>query len=231
MIIYFEGPDGSGKSTLITYLSRRLDQLQRLRGIKIVEHAERMIPTRPYQPNRIEPSALMTKLTEMATDNETVYILDRGPLSDIIYCAFNGYRPVISLSAWFAFWLNYSDMITMVYCDSDVAEEMMLARGDNYPIAVQYYKQIRYMYQQVMPMFSPCRYDMAKHKTSEDMLARVNIIIATMFAKVERRKNIDSHLYGLMRRVNADKIKEEREKHIVAEKPKEEGTKDEEVSE
>ena len=231
MIIYFEGPDGSGKSTLITYLSRRLDQLQRLRGIKVVEHGERLIPTRPYQPNRIEPSALMVKLAEMAIDKETVYILDRGPLSDIIYCAFNGYQPVISLSTWFVFWLNYSDMITMVYCDSDVAEEMMLARGDNYPIAVQYYKQIRYMYQQVMPMFSPCRYDMAKHKTSEDMLARVNIIIATMFAKVEHQKNIDSHLYGLIRRVNADKIKEEREKHIVADKPKEESGEDEKVSE
>jgi len=230
MIIYFEGPDGSGKSTLITYLSRRLDQLQRLRGIKIVEHAERMIPTRPYQPNRITPEALMNKLDEMVKDNDTVYILDRGPLSDIIYCTFNGYQPVISLGTWLGFWVANRDAITIVYCDSDVAEEMMLARGDNYPIAVQYHKQIRYMYRQVMSMLWPVPYDMSKNKTAEDCIDSVNIILANAFGKIEHAKRVVDNLLqeikSLQKMMDAAKAR-----IAAADKSKKEGGKDETVSE
>lgn len=180
MIIYIEGVDGSGKSTLRDRLLKRLEQVKNLRKIKIEPDGELLIPTRPDAYNRVNKEQLFEQLTTMATDPETVYICDRGPISDIIYRAFDEFEPVSSLNELMWFWLRNGLLIVVVHCVNDRSEELMLQRGEDNPVAIQYHKALKHMYQQIMPLFGAINYDFSTE--SDEKLDTINTILAKLWA-------------------------------------------------
>jgi hypothetical protein len=171
MIIYLEGPDGSGKSALRKVLYReikvRLLDFAPFGITGIIENGEDFIPTRPTNPKRLTLERLISKLTEIVNDLHVIYICDRGPISDIIYRTFDQYRPLMSFTRYYKFWMDHRNLITTVYCDNDKSEEVMLNRGDDNQIAIVHYKSIRYLYQQIMPLFTPVNYDFTTIVTEE----------------------------------------------------------------
>lgn len=145
MIIYLEGPDGSGKSTLLRNLKEVLQQ-----NWKVDAYANMRIPTHPARSGRVTEKVLYSELKKMANDKHTVYIVDRGPISDIVYRVFDDYSQVTTLSKLTEFMRNNSRGIYTIYCCSSKAEENMLKRGDDNPIALTKHKEITKVYNLVM---------------------------------------------------------------------------------
>lgn len=177
MIIYLEGVDGSGKTTLKEALTKRLTQLEPIRGVKVYPEGESLIPTRPSDPNRLNALELVTKLYDMATDPGMIYICDRGPISDIIYRAFDEHHPIMPLEAFWTWWLGNQQVIVIVHCDTNRSEQLMKDRGDNNPTAINHHKSLRYLYKQIMPIFRPVKYDIE----TSDLLTTTTQILATLW--------------------------------------------------
>jgi len=104
VIIYLEGPDASGKSTLRDRLAKELvNQLETIRALgitEIVKNGEDLIPTRPTNPKRLTFEPLLRKLCEMASDLHVLYLCDRGPISDVIYRTFDKHQPIMTLNQY-----------------------------------------------------------------------------------------------------------------------------------
>jgi thymidylate kinase len=183
-----EGVDGSGKSTLIKAVVARLEQLKGLKNIKVVADGEALIPTHPKHPSRLTPIQLIEQLNEMVKDDSTVYVCDRGPISDIIYRTFDEHDPLLNLGELFTYWIGWVNRIVIVYCNSTNSEELMLARGDDNPIAIEHHKQLRYLFSQVMSMFSTFEYDVAT--MGDKMPDAVNTILAKLWAGIERHNTL-----------------------------------------
>ena len=183
MIIYLEGPDASGKSTLKASLIARLETLASIRNIKIVPDGEKLIPTRPGIANipRCTYRQLVNNLEKMARKLDTVYICDRGPISDVIYRAFDKYLPIINLEDYRLIWLTNSQFIVTVHCDTDLSTELLAKRGDNNPIAIANHQALRYLYRQIMPLFDAFKYDLSTIKTPNDQLSVNNSILARLW--------------------------------------------------
>lgn len=142
MIIYFEGPDGSGKSTLLTAIDNDLIN----KGYDVDPQANRFIPTHPKAEKRVSERELFRQLKRMAKDNSTVYLIDRGPISDIIYRVFDDYKPVTTPRRVVDFITSHMFNTITIYCRTDLAEQKMLERGDENPIAIQRHKEITKLY-------------------------------------------------------------------------------------
>lgn len=181
MIIYFEGADASGKSTLIKAIADRLKELQRVNKLDVHINAENIVPTRPGRPDRISPTELIKRWVAMATDINTVYLMDRGPISDVIYRTFDQYHPVVNLMQFYAIYIAYYRLITVIHCDSSGSEEALKARGDDNPIALKHHQQIRYLFKQIMPMFGALTYDFEEAISPKKMRDKVNVLLAYMF--------------------------------------------------
>ncbi len=145
MIIYLEGPDGSGKSTLLRNLKEVLQQKW-----LVDAYGNMRIPTHPARSGRVSEKTLYSELKKMANDKYKVYIVDRGPISDIVYRVFDDYSQVTTLSKLTEFMRNNSRGIYTIYCCSSKAEENMLKRGDDNPIALTKHKEITKVYNLVM---------------------------------------------------------------------------------
>ncbi len=148
MIIYFEGPDGAGKSTLIDAVENELIQRNREYGFIVHKHAETLMPTHPKDKNRMCDIDVMQRLYDCAYDKYTIYLIDRGLISDWVYRLFDTYKPVCDirtilnvLSA-----IVHNDNGIIVYCNSALAEQKMLERGDDNPIALQRHKEISHAF-------------------------------------------------------------------------------------
>jgi len=190
MIIYLEGADASGKSTLKGILAKRLEQLKNIRNVKVVPDGELLIPTRPGNPNRLTAAALVNQMWQMANDITTVYICDRGPISDIIYRAFDEFKPVLNLETYWTMWLANQHFIVTIHCDTDLSEEMLRNRGDNNPIAVANHKALRYLYKQLMPMFGALKYDISTINTPDERLHATNTILARLWTGIDNYTQI-----------------------------------------
>ena len=145
MIIYLEGPDGSGKTTLANQISEICNKL----GIKWAL-GEPTINTNPIKPDRISKGSLIKIMTDMFNDEDVCYILDRGPISDCIYRLFDEYEPVIELPEFTSFLRRHRSNLLLVYCNNSKAEEFMKVRGDDNPIALAKHRKISYAYDLVM---------------------------------------------------------------------------------
>lgn len=207
MIIYLEGPDASGKSTLRTKIFERLNQIQeelKTFGVAtFVENGEDLIPTRPTNSNRLTLVNLVSKFFEMANDLTTIYICDRGPISDIIYRAFDKFQPVMTLNQYITVWIQCHSLVITVHCDSDASIEMLHERGDNNPIAVANHAAIRYLYKQIMPIFKPLKYDFSLSGNKDYTLNKISWMVANLLSGLEKvkyerdtKKNIEDELKG-----------------------------------
>lgn len=189
MIIYLEGVDGSGKTTLKNKIEERLNQIKSLKGItEVIANGEALIPTKPTDLNRLTDVQLLDQLKRMAEDRTKVYICDRGPLSDIIYRTFDSYDTVISLSDFWQFWLMFNQTFVVVLCDTDRSEELMKARGDDNPIAYTRHQELRYLFKQITPLFGCVNYDLTFTKSTQ--LNIINLVIALLYQEPIEGGNI-----------------------------------------
>lgn len=170
MIIYLEGVDGSGKTRLANYLYENINKVR----FKIEPHGELNINTKPGE-YRLPKRVLLDELNYMAYDDDTIYIVDRGPLSDIIYRAFDKIEPVISLTEMLDWCksLRFSGRLEIIHCSADKSKEDMLARGDDNPVALSFHDEINYLYDQLMPLFTNLTYNWKKDNTQK-LLERVS---------------------------------------------------------
>lgn len=162
MIIQVEGVDGSGKSSLVKHLGEFFDKLNDGldQPFNYNLEAEKLIPTKPGAP-RIDSIQLHEVLDAMAEDDTTVFVLDRGPFSDIIYRLFDDYMPVTTigtLAKRFDKWTKQNKGI-VIYCTTRKAEENMLKRGDDNEVSIKNHKLLSKIYDMLfVQSLIPCWY-------------------------------------------------------------------------
>ena len=145
MIIYLEGPDGSGKSTLAEAIYASLKDAD----YKVMLEGNQLVPTHPLKPGRLNEKQLFAMLKNLAK-NDYIYIVDGCVISDIVYRIFDDYKPVTILPKVINFLKQYESRIITIYCHSKSAEQKMLERGDENPIALSRHKEISKVYDLVM---------------------------------------------------------------------------------
>ena len=155
MIVYVEGVDGSGKTTLIKKLAKQLISL----GYNVEVNAERFIPTRPNNGWRIEEGEMYSTLYWMLESDE-IFFLDRGPISDIVYRVFDNYKPVTTYHK-IRKWIKLHNNIMVIYCRTDKAKENMIKRGDDNPVSLARHNEISKVYDLVMENIPHYVYDMS----------------------------------------------------------------------
>lgn len=200
MIIMIEGVDGSGKTTLRKALAEKLNKTKAVKGIEeIIEDAELLIPTRPSQPERLNREELLNKLKDFATDNKRIYILDRGPISDIIYRTFDKHEPVLTLLEMLQVSLSTQLNSVIIFCDSDKSEEFMLKRGEDNPVSIQRHQELRYLYKQVMPLMDAITVDIFQYD-KDNLNELTTLIQAVLFAK--QQVHDTAKMYSVKRNEN-----------------------------
>ena len=194
MIIYLEGVDGSGKTTLLNMLAEKLDPIRIIRGIELIKDANKFIPTLPTVKDRVYSHDLVKEIKRMANDDTTIYLVDRGPISDIIYRTVDEYEPVIDLDDIIKLLkpLIDDDRVLVLFCDSDKAYSKMLDRGDNNKIAITHHKQLRYLFNNIMPLFSNYKVDMFSN--DKDVYNLIYRIIAYISGALWLRKDGGHHI-------------------------------------
>lgn len=168
MIIQVEGVDGSGKSSLVKHIGELLDKLE----FEFDLEGEKQIPTKPEDPNRVTETVLYDKLCAMAED-KVIYVLDRGPFSDIIYRVFDNHTSVTDLgklSDWFRE-QQVCDNAICIYCNTNTARERMIARGEDNPTSLIYHNQLKKLYDAIFqPMLLAPWYYNIEHDPDYSMV-------------------------------------------------------------
>lgn len=167
MIVYIEGPDGTGKTTL----AHNIDKVCAQHGISCL-YGEPLIQTNPTKPGRVSETELVYQLVKMLRDDEVVYILDRGPISDCVYRAFDDYEPVMPINWLMDIFGQFRNKIVFIYANNANAEYYMLQRGDDNPVAIAKHQKISYAYEMLKGYFSKTfgkifYYDFEKTDVSE----------------------------------------------------------------
>lgn len=168
MIVYIEGVDGSGKSTFATAVTEYLQK----EGFTVHPKAEKMMVTHPWRPDRVTREQLIDRVTNRLISNE-VFIVDRGELSDIIYRTFDHdkYQELMSLKEYHELYQRHAMSYIIVHCDTNRSEELMLARGEDNKISIVEHQKLRYLFNQIMPLFGAIKYDAALSMASPTYLA------------------------------------------------------------
>ena len=177
MIIMLEGVDGSGKSTLAAVILKRLEEVRKIRKLKVIIPGEDLIPTHPNRIDRLTDKELLHQLSIMACSLDKVFVCDRGPLTDIIYRAFDEHEPVISLKELWTIWFMYQSVFIVVHCHNEKSLELMLERGDSNPVAFSKHKELEYLYTQIIELFNPVHYNLY----TDDANEKINLIFAKLF--------------------------------------------------
>lgn len=147
MIIYLEGPDGSGKSTLSDAITDEL--ITRDMPVMQIKDGNCGIDTHPKSQYRNTPDQLISAFAQLAY-GDIIYVLDRGPISDVIYRCYDEYEPVISVDKVVNLLSLLKNKVKVIFCDNDIAEQKMLERGDDNPIAIARHKEITNNYRSIM---------------------------------------------------------------------------------
>ena len=167
MIIQLEGPDGSGKSTLARAIKEALYEMVPV----WYDNIEYIIPTKPTAKDRLNEKELFKRLVKIAK-SKTVYILDRGPISDVIYRVFDSYNSVTTLPKIIKFFEEHVVRCFVVFCGTPLAEEKMLERGEDNPTSLNRHKELTKVYNIVEDCFKATipfnikHFDYSKNKCS-----------------------------------------------------------------
>lgn len=172
MIIMFEGPDGSGKSTTISFIKGVLKS----KGYTIIPNGEDLIPTHPTAERRIKENLLYRLLKDMSASDK-VYLVDRGPISDFIYRVFDDYSTVTQLNKFLDALSTYKGLF-IVYCKNSKSQQYMLERGEDNPTALNRYKELTKVYDIFMSMLkcihlSLFEYDWTKRSAKTELVNKI----------------------------------------------------------
>jgi len=187
MIVYIEGVDGSGKSTFATAVTEYLQK----EGFMVHPKAEKMMVTHPWRLDRVTSEQLIDRITSRLISNE-VFIVDRGELSDIIYRTFDfdKYQALMPLKEYYELYRRHSLSYIIIHCDTNRSEELMLKRGEDNPISIVEHQKLRYLFNQIMPLFGAIKYDAALSIISPSylptILANVRMMLILGGAKYAR---------------------------------------------
>lgn len=156
MIVYIEGVDGSGKSTFATAITKFLQD----KGFDVHPKAEKAMVTHPWRLDRTNREDLLFNL-RARLNSPSIYIVDRGELSDIIYRTFDleKYTALMSLDEYYHFYKLYERKYIIVHCDTNLSEKLMLERGEDNKISITEHQKLRYLFNQIMPLFQAIKYD------------------------------------------------------------------------
>lgn len=174
MIIYLEGADGSGKSTLVELLKDSLHKYA-----KVDAEANKRIPTHPKKPGRLTETQMYNQLKQMAKDN-VIHIIDRGPISDIVYRVFDDYPALTTIDKLENFLADNNNRILTIYCSSPIAQVKMMERGDDNPIAIEHHSEISKVFNIVMDSiyntlpYNYIVYDFNRQGSINEVLALAN---------------------------------------------------------
>lgn len=147
MIVILEGPDGSGKSTLTNNLYSYFSKI-----IETDKDGESRVETRPGRIKKTKDE-LMIELERMA-NSKKLYLLDRSPISDIVYRVFDDYQPVFSLKDLMSFINRNISRVFIIRCRVDDSYNIMRKRGDDNPVALYRYDEICKVYQIIFDAIS-----------------------------------------------------------------------------
>ena len=112
---------------------------------------------------------------------------------DIIYVTFTKINQVIDLDELSVIKpLIDDDRVLVLFCDSDKAYSKMLNRGDNNKIAITHHKQLRYLFNNIMPLFSNYKVDMFSN--DKDVYNLIYRIIAYISGALWLRKDGGHHI-------------------------------------
>lgn len=177
MLINLEGPDGSGKTTLSDAITAEL--IREDLPVIQTKDGECKVDTHPKSRYRNKPSELISAITDMAY-SDNIFVLDRGPISDVVYRNFDDYESVITERQVYDLLFLLKRQIIIVYCRTDIAEQKMLERGDDNLIAIEKHKEITKKYDDILSyIINRCqvlRFDYSK-ETAEDFAKRLVEII------------------------------------------------------
>lgn len=177
MIIYLEGVDGSGKSTLVKMLEDSLSQFG-----KVDTEGNKRIPTHPNRQDRVTQAKLFKELKAMARDN-VIHIVDRGPISDLIYRVFDTHKSVTTMDKVQEFLQEFNNRVLLIYCRNDMAKRNMLERGDENPVAIEQHDKLSKSFDIVMNLlFSNLRcnynvYDYTNTNSINEVLGHANYFV------------------------------------------------------
>jgi hypothetical protein len=181
MVIYIEGVDGSGKSTFAKAITEFLKKEQ----FTVHPNAEKAMVTHPWRLDRTNKNDLLFNLRARLLSPD-IFIVDRGELSDIIYRTFDyeKYSALMTLAEYYEHWRRFSDQYIIVHCDTHRSEELMLARGEDNQVSIVEHQRLRFLFNQVMPLFNAIKYDAAIGISNPDyLLAVCNNIAFTVHLK------------------------------------------------
>lgn len=177
MLINLEGPDGSGKTTLSDAITAEL--IREDLPVIQTKDGKCKVDTHPKSRYRNKPTDLISAMTDMAY-SDNIFVLDRGPISDVVYRNFDDYEPVITERQVYDLLFLLKRQIIIVYCRTDIAEQKMLERGDDNLIAIVKHKEITKKYDYILSyIINRCqvlRFDYSK-ETAEDFAKRLVEII------------------------------------------------------
>lgn len=178
MIVYLEGPDGSGKTTLADKILNYCNS----NGIQCIRHGQSLVQTKPNMPTRMDATTIIKNIN-MMLESDILYILDRGPISDCIYRIFDYDECVISFSKQLEIMLQTTRLF-FIYCRTENAEKYMLERGDDNPVAIARHKEIVKAYDTLIPVIENfalvnryVEYDF-EHDSEKEIFVRIHDFIS-----------------------------------------------------
>lgn len=181
MIIYLEGPDGSGKTTLC----KKIQEMCNTLGINWAL-GEVLINTNPIKPDRCTNQQLFERMFRMLYSDDVCYILDRGPISDCVYRLFDNYEPVVEFPELYSFFEMHAAKIHFIYCHNSQAEKFMKERGDDNPVALAKHHKISQAYDIAMLCIRDLHatvYDFTNENNRQYVERRIRNTLAGWFNK------------------------------------------------
>jgi thymidylate kinase len=148
MLTIIDGLDGTGKTMLVK------EYIEKGNYIQIPTTRGSEFSTFPDDPARITANYCIEKMIEWIKSDKQ-YIMDRGPISDIVYRVFDKYKSVITLQT-ITEMLNTFPGFRVIWAIND---KNFYERGDDSEIAVNRHEEIKKVYELIMPYIAESMFD------------------------------------------------------------------------